>query len=515
MPQVNNPNLADNWPSPNPDEPGEAVPRDGASTKLWLAANSPKTEKSAVNAATAAAGITDFLIKRQAIVLEVLADFTDQTTLSGALLTLTNELHHRFQCDRVAIGLINNDRLDVAAISQQAVIDARTNEIRMLSAAMQEACEQETPINYPEKNKSLLLVESHQALTVDQENGQVCTILLCDQEAIIGALLLQRRAELPWSRMTLELFTQIATLTAPLIALRRDAERGLVETLRIRTRKRLASFIEPKHLLAKGASLIAALIIAFAYFLPVAHHVKASAEIVPTERRVISAPINGFVSAVFVNAGDIVSTGDILLRLDTRELELKQAGQENQILSARADLRAAMASYDRSKTAVAQAQLDQLEAELALTKQQISRTTMTAPVDGVIVSGDLTQSLGVSVERGKALLEMAPTTGYEVHLLVNEVDVPYVHAGQIGQLSLSADPGDERPVEVSSIHPIARASGGVNRFLVETTLDQEIADLRPGQTGIVKLVVGEASLLWVLTHRFLEWSRQRLWEWIG
>ena len=513
MAQASNPNLEDSRVNPQSDELGEAVPTSRTSTKLWLAANSPKTEDIATH--SAAAGISDFLVKRQAIVLEVLADFTDQTTLSAALLTLANELHHRFHCDRVAIGLINNDQIDVSAISQQAVIEARTDEVRLLRDAMQEACEQQTTINYPGTDESLLLVESHQALTLGQENGQVCTILLCDKETIIGALLLQRRAELPWSRMVLELFTQIATLTAPLIALRRDAERGVVGTLRIRTRKRLANFIEPRHLLAKGAALIAALLITFAYFLPVAHLVKASAEIVPTERRIIAAPINGFVSAVFVNAGDIVRAGDILLRLDTRELELKQAGQENEILSARAELRAAMASYDRAKTAVAQAQLDQLDAELALTKQQVLRTAMTAPVDGVIVSGDLTQSLGVSVERGKALLEMAPANGYEVHLLVNEVDVPYVQPGQMGRLSLSADPGNERIVEVSSIHPIARASGGINRFLVETTLDQEIADLRPGQTGIVKLAVGEASLLWVWTHRFLEWSRQRLWEWVG
>ena len=515
MPLASNADQENNLPSPDSDEHGDAVPMDRNSSKLWLAADNTEIEKAATKGVAAPASISDFLVKRQATVLEVLADFTDQITLSAALLAIANELHHRFQCDRVAIGLIKNDRIDVAAISQQAVIEARSDEVRLLRDAMQEACDQETTINYPGTDSNLLMVESHQALTLDHENGQVCTIPLCDKETIIGVLLLQRRAEQSWSRLTLELLTQIAALTAPLIVLRRDAERGVIGTLRVRTRAKIASLIEPRHLLAKGTALIVALFVVFAYFLPVTHHVKASAEIVPTERRVISAPINGFISGVFVNAGDSVQAGDILLSLDTRELELKQAGQENEILSARAELRSAMASYDRKELAIAQAQLDQLEAELALTKQQISRTSMTAPVNGVIVSGDLTQSLGMSVERGKALLEMAPADGYEVHLLVHEVDVPYVHPGQSGRLSLSADPGNEMFVEVSAIHPIARASGGVNRFLVETTLDQEIADLRPGQTGMVKLVVGDASLLWVWTHRFLEWSRQRLWEWAG
>lgn len=501
--------------SPDEATPGHAVPTDNTSSKLWLAANNPEFKQSPVKSVAARAVASDFLVKRQAAVLEVLAEFADQRTLSAALLAVANELQHRFQCDRVALGLFNDGYIEVAAISQQAVIESRTDEVRLLREAMQEACGQEKLINYSGTNVSFPIVESHHALTLGLGSSQVCTIPLCDKERVIGALLLQYRAEQSWSRLTFELLTQIAALTAPLIVLRRDAERGVLNMMCARLRSRLESFIAPKNLLAKGSAAIILLLAGFASFLPVSHNVKASAEIVPTERRVISAPTNGFISSVLVNAGDHVSEGDILIRLDTRELELVQAGQENEVRSARSELRAAMASYDRKELAIAQARLDQIEAELALTRQRILRTSMTAPIDGVIVSGDLSQSLGMSVERGKVLLEMAPPDGYEVHLLVHEVDMPFVHPGQTGRLSLQADPGSELAVEVSAIHPIAQAKGGVNRFLVETALEQKVAGLRPGQTGIVKLDAGEASLLWVLTHRFLEWSRQRMWEWTG
>ncbi len=515
MPLASDADHDEDWSTAEEGGRGHAAPINQAASKLRLAANNPDVRQISTKSLAATLRLTGFLVKKQATVLEVLAEFTDQRTLPAALLAIANDLQHRFQCDRVAFGLITDGSIKVAAISQQAVIEARSDEVRLLREAMQEACDQETTIDFSGTSQTLLTVESHHALTLGQDNTQVCTIPLCDKETVVGAVLLQRRAEQSWSRLTLELLTQIATLTAPLIVMRRDAERGVVDMVRVHTRNRLASFIEPSHLIAKASAVALVLLLAFAYYLPVTHHVKASAEIVPTERRVISAPINGFITSVLVNAGDHVRAGDILLRLDTRELELEQAGQENQILSARAQLRAVMASYDRKELAIAQAKLDQIEAELALTKQQISRTSMTAPVDGVIVSGDLTQSLGMSVERGKVLLEMAPVGGYEVHLLVHEIDVPYVRQGQTGRLSLAADPGNEMLVEVSAIHPIARANGGVNRFLVETVLEQEVSDLRPGQTGIVKLVVGEANLLWVWTHRFVEWGRQRLWEWMG
>lgn len=504
-----------NWSSPDEAGSDHVVSTPNTSGKLWLAAHNPDIGQSPAKAVPARAAVAEFLVKRQSAVLEVLAEFTDQRTLSAALLAVANELQHRFQCDRVAIGLINNHIIEVAAISQQAVVVARTDEVRLLREAMQEACDQEAIIDNSGTDQSYQTIEAHHALTLGLERSHVCTIPLCNNEMVIGAMLLQRRSEQPWSKLTIELLTQIATLTAPLAVLRRDAERGVLDMVCMRTRRRLASFTRPRHLIAKGSAVLLSLLVAIAGLVPVTHYVKASAEIVPTERRVISAPTSGYIDSVFVNAGDHVRKGDNLIRLDTRELELVQAGQENEVRSARSELRAAMASYDRKELAIAQAKLDQIEAELALTRQRILRTVMTAPIDGVIVSGDLSQSLGVSVERGKVLLEMAPADGYEVQLLVHEVDMHYVRPGQSGRLSLESDPGSALAVEVSAIHPIARASGGENRFLVETTLSQQAAGLRPGQTGIVKLEAGEASLLWVWTHRFLEWSRQLMWEWTG
>jgi multidrug resistance efflux pump len=267
--------------------------------------------------------------------------------------------------------------------------------------------------------------------------------------------------------------------------------------------------------LAKACAILVVSFTGFAYWLPVTHIVKAPAEIIPTERRVIPAPNKGFVKSVFVNAGDHVLAGEILLQLDTRELELQQTSQENELSSARTELRAAMASYDRKEMAIAQARIDQIKAELALTRQQISRSAVTAPIDGLIISGDMSQTLGMTVERGNVLMEMSPAEGFEVQLLVHEVDIPYVKIGQMGKLSLAANPGHELPVEINAIHPIAKASEGASRFMVETILENPSIALRPGQTGVVKLNVGEATLLWVWTHRFLEWARQQLWQWFA
>ena len=48
---------------------------------------------------------------------------------------------------------------------------------------------------------------------------------------------------------------------------------------------------------------------------------------------------------------------------------------------------------------------------------------MRAPFDGVLVSGDLSHSVGAPVERGEVLFELAPLDDYLVVLEVPEAEV--------------------------------------------------------------------------------------------
>ena len=64
----------------------------------------------------------------------------------------------------------------------------------------------------------------------------------------------------------------------------------------------------------------------------------------------------------------------------------------------------ALAEHERSRVHVLQAQLAQVEAQIALIDEQLSRTRLVAPFDAVVVKGDLTQSLGAPVERGNVLV---------------------------------------------------------------------------------------------------------------
>jgi multidrug resistance efflux pump len=139
---------------------------------------------------------------------------------------------------------------------------------------------------------------------------------------------------------------------------------------------------------------------------------------------------------------------------------------------------------------------------------------VTAPFDGVVVSGDLSQSLGAPVERGTVLYEVAPLSAFRVILKVDERDVGDISVGQRGNLLMSAFPHDPVPFQVEKITPVSTAKEGRNYFRVEAKLDYNDARLRPGMEGIGKIEVDSRHYVWIWTHQAFDSLRLMLWKWL-
>jgi multidrug efflux pump subunit AcrA (membrane-fusion protein) len=152
-------------------------------------------------------------------------------------------------------------------------------------------------------------------------------------------------------------------------------------------------------------------------------------------------------------------------------------------------------------------------AQVALLDEQLSRAAITAPFDGIVTSGDFSQSLGTPVERGQVLFEVAPLQGYRVIVQVDERDIGWVAVGQGGELALPSVPGTVFPLTVTRITPISTAKEGRNYFRVEAELKETSERLRPGMEGVGKISAGRARLIWIWTHEVFEWVRLKLWAW--
>jgi multidrug resistance efflux pump len=235
----------------------------------------------------------------------------------------------------------------------------------------------------------------------------------------------------------------------------------------------------------------------------------------------VNAAVAATVSRVHVRAGDTVHAGEIIGSFDDRDLQLERAKLLAQRAQYSQQYREAMANHDRAQAAITTAQIDQAQAQLALVEEQLSRTSMVAPFDGVIVSGDLSQKLGSPVERGQTLFEVAPLAGFRIALQVDERDFAYVAPGQHGHLTVTSIPNERFAFVVTRVTAVNTPKEGRNTFRVEARIDSSQKDsangsaaLRPGMEGVGKIDIDERKLVWIWTHGLVDWLRLTLWAWL-
>jgi HlyD family secretion protein len=244
---------------------------------------------------------------------------------------------------------------------------------------------------------------------------------------------------------------------------------------------------------------------------------QASGAIEPINVVEVKSKAGGVITRVPVETGTIVKRGDLLVQVDTRDVN-------NQLEQAQADLDAAQEKYNVSiqqkkrsddmfaaKVITAQehetAALDLRNANTALVrartaldlaKQRVEDATVTAPSAGTIIERTISEGMVIasatgSVSGGTTLMKMADLSRVRVRALFNESDIGLVRGGQIA--SVNVDAYQNRPFTgtVEKIEPQAVIQQNVTMFPVLITLNNEEGLLKPGMNGEVTVTVTQLS----------------------
>lgn len=453
--------------------------------------------------------------QRTKLILQLLAIFLERAELKGALTDLVTETATRLGCDRVMLGLSRGGTLRVEAVSHAGQFDRHANLVGAAAAAMTEALDQREAIIYPQDREARPVVTlAHAELAQLSGADGIATVPLMHEGRALGALTLERGAGLRFDTPTLDLLESLAAMLGPLVALRLEQGRSLTAQAATRAQGFWGRLVGPRH---AGLKLGAIMLVAAGLFLAFAageYRVGAEARIEGKVQRVLTAPFQGYVREAEHRAGDTVRRGEVLARLDDRDLRLEQARLAAQRDQLGRQYREAMAKRDRAQARIVSSQIEQTEAQLALVEEHLARTEIAAPFDGVLVSGDLTQMLGAPLERGQALFEIAPLDAYRVVLEVDEHRIGDVRAGQRGALVLSSNPDQSFPIVVEKITPVSIAREGRNYFRVEAQLESgPDPRLRPGMEGVAKVAVDQRPLAWIWTREMTNWLRLKAWAW--
>jgi multidrug resistance efflux pump len=379
---------------------------------------------------------------------------------------------------------------------------------------MDEASDQDRTIVYPPTEPdSATITHAHAALAERMGGGSVCTIPLSDGGVIIGALTLERSVGPPLDAAQVQEIEKLLAVVAPTLWLRHEDERSLPAKALQSLKASIGRLFGAAHIRLKLTVLAATLLLLFFSFATGDWRITADAVIEGSVQRTIAAPIDGYIASADARPGDVVANGQLIGSLDDRDLRLerlKWSTLRQQMIS---ELREARAQNNRADVSIISAKIEQADAELKLVDEQLARTLLTAPFDGIVIEGDLSQLLGTPVKRGDQLFRIAPLDDYRIVLRVNEQDIAPVAPGMTGRLVLASMPDRPVDLEVTRVTPVSNAGQGRNYFRVEATPRGTGLRLQPGMEGVGKIRVGEARLIWIWTHELLTWLRLQTWTW--
>jgi HlyD family secretion protein len=206
--------------------------------------------------------------------------------------------------------------------------------------------------------------------------------------------------------------------------------------------------------------------------------VTANGKIQAENKVEMSALVQGQVVNLAVREGDKVKKGDFLLQIDLNRAAADEAGssaalkasladrdsaKENMAQTERdfdrarrnyearvtseADFQRAQSGLETARSAfeAAQNRVDQMRAGLSANRDTLSKTTVRAPIDGIVTTlrvkaGEVTV-IGTMNNPGTQLLTVSDMSTVEAVLMVDETDTPTVLVGQKALLNIDAYPG--------------------------------------------------------------------------
>lgn len=437
-----------------------------------------------------------------------------ENSLQETAINLANTLASLLHANRVSIGWQSAQGIKLAAVSASASFDARTEAMQLLINTMLEACDQGTDItlnNHADQADNPTLVVHHHQQLLQQQNLQgVQTFLLRKEQQLLGAIIIEQAQKTHLTPAEQQFLHALLPVLGDIILLKQRAEAGLWQSVKQRSLARISRWFGDKE---RGKKIILGTAIAcvLILLLPLQYHVTSDASLQSVYKHLLVAPQDGYLKSITARPGDVVKKGDVLAQLNDDEMRLEERKVRSQRQQYEQEYDNALAISNRVEAAIASAKMDQASIQLRLLEQQLQRAQLLAPADGIVVSDDISQTLGAPIKQGDVLFEIAATSGYVVQLFVDEREIAAIAPGQIGHIKLTSLPSDTFEFSVKNITPISEVRDGRNYFRVEANLTRETEQLRTGMTGSGKIMVGRRVLMWIWFHDIWHWLRLSLW----
>lgn len=194
---------------------------------------------------------------------------------------------------------------------------------------------------------------------------------------------------------------------------------------------------------------------------------------------------------------------------------------ESEYATAFADLeyaRASLALVESGATTeeleIARAEVDRLERELAYNRDELSRTSIRAPIDGYVVTPDLQLRRGDYLREGDLLLEIEQSQTVYAVIAIPEADAAMVVPGQNVRLRVRSGADTELHGTVESVAPVAEDLGFGRIVRATAEFPNEDGSLRSAMTGHAKIEGVEMRVWEAYLRSIRRFIQIDVWSWI-
>jgi Barrel-sandwich domain of CusB or HlyD membrane-fusion/GAF domain len=449
-------------------------------------------------------------VENYAQALEVLAATNTHTRFISVSMALVNEIASRFHCSRVSLGWTEGPYVRVKAISGTDHFEKRMAVVQRLEAAMEETRDQDEEIVWPAPQDATVISRDHGAYAdLERIPSLLSSPVRVDGQAR-GTLLLERGSP-PFTEADALALRVVADQVARRLDDLHKLDRWFGARWAASFRQWCAGFLGPRHTWIKAGAVAGVLLLAIATLVPVPYHVDATFIVRPETLQYIPVPFDGYLAEVAARPGDLVPAGAPLVRMATSDLKVEEASALAEQQRYAAEAEKAEADRQLSDMRVARAMEAQAGARLDLIRYRLARAEMRAPFDGIVVEGDLRERIGAPLKTGDLLMKFSQLKDLYVEMRVPERDIDQVAHSRKAQAAFASRPEDTYSVSIVRIEPSASVDKDGNAFIMRGRLDKLASWFRPGMSGIAKVDAGHRSLLWIATHRLVDFLRMKLW----
>jgi HlyD family secretion protein len=305
----------------------------------------------------------------------------------------------------------------------------------------------------------------------------------------------------------------------------------------------------------------------------IARSVVATGKIEPLAKVEVKSKASGIVKKIYVDYGDRVKTGQMLVELDKEQLEANVRESRANLAAAEAAAQSAQAAYERNlvdaegpdvpflksagdraqqlfhdgliskavledaqkayqmglnkqmsaqrnaamskaEVAKAKAQVAQAQASLERAEEDLRYSTITSSMDGIVLSrdvevGDAVSSILVLGSQATLVMTLGDTSEVYVKGKVDEADIGKVYLGQAARIVVESFKDKKFTGKVTKISPLGQEKDNVTSFEVRVSIQNASGELRANMSANAEIILEERHNVLLIPEGALIYDKDR------